>query len=129
MSILLVMALPSPANAADWVSISGSTFSSSSAWHVSENIRTKSGDSAVKAKFSSRPLLADGTSSDQLKFGIVHACCYPSYPIIGSIQYFSNSSERTLVSTLASGTQFRTTFARYTTCNNCNHNFAGQLYY
>ncbi|MBF0817693.1 hypothetical protein E4U02_14905 [Microbacterium paludicola] len=115
-----------PAAAASWTSISGTVFSDSDAWYYSSVIRTKRGGGKVSAKFSNLP--ACGSSANtQLRFAITKP---GTQTLIGGIQYFPViNDERTLASSVADGTQFRTTFSRYLSCTNSDHNFSGSLYY
>jgi hypothetical protein len=111
------------AQAASDHTISGSTFSSSEAWYYSTNVRTKEGAGNITARFSERPKLGNG-NSDLLKFAVVEVNSNVLIPG-ASIQYFDSSTSRTLATNVPNAKTFRNAYARYTTCNNCNHNFAG----
>lgn len=118
---------PATALAASWSNISGTTWSYSTEWFYSSNMRTKDGAGAIQAKFSVTPTLSNN-SNDQLKFGVAN---WGNNNPIGSFKYFyPDGIAQTLASSVANGTQFKTFYARYTTCTSgCTHTFSGQLYY
>lgn len=104
--------------------ISGSTYSSADVWYTSANYRTITNDEGgqVKVYISNFPSLSNG-NPDQLKWQTVNGSATSSVTYIGSSYGYYT------VGSWSAGVQFRNKYARYTTCNNCDHYFEGSIAY
>ncbi|MEV5818382.1 hypothetical protein ABUL04_21780 [Micromonospora harpali] len=118
---------PTAAQAALDIPISGSTYSSADVWYESANTRTVTNDNGgeIDVQMDSRPKLSNGSTSDQLKWQIRWG-----NNNVSNIIYISNSNwNRDISPYTPTGSWFWNRYARYTTCNNCNHNFSGNMNY
>jgi hypothetical protein len=113
-----VVMAPVAAFAASWHPIAGTCYSSG-AWYTSQNVRTKSGTSAVRVQFNNLP--AHG-----LKFYIRN---YNTGLRIGSIGYFPPLGPTTLASSVTGGRLFVNVFALKDGSGGGQYNFDGSEYY
>ncbi|WKU07263.1 hypothetical protein [Micromonospora sp. HUAS LYJ1] len=128
-SSLAIIAIPSPAQAGVLTlntPISGSTYSSSTTYYLSSEFRkvTLDRNGNVYVNLDSAPKLSNG-SADYMKWIIYITPNDSPVKVINQdpsawtdMGYFGPP-----------GTYFRNKFARGTTCNNCNHNFSGNMDY
>ncbi len=82
----------------------------------------------MEVKFSNLPTgCGNDVPNGTLQFAIVQST---ANTLIGNVAYASTLNYTyTLKSSVAGGTQFRTAFARYSTCTNVDQTFNGSLYY
>jgi hypothetical protein len=127
-TLVVGLAAPSPAFA-DYVSLSGTTYSDADAWYISSNYRTITsaygGD--IYLGIGTPPLMSDAQTGDQIKWRLIG-----NWGEIwdNKTTYHTGNSQQ-WINNKPVGWQFRNSFARYTTCqiNWCRHDFTGwELY-
>lgn len=120
--VLAVLVLPPVAHADLNVPISGSTYSDANTWYLSATFRQVTLDKGgyIQVNIDVAPKLSNG-SPDYMKWRIYIT---PNYGPIYAINQ-DPASWTNLGYYGPPGTFFRNSFARGTTCPNCNHNFSG----
>lgn len=120
----LTLLAPSPAQAASWNAISGSTYSEYNVWYYSSNQRFKVGEGQVQAKFTKVPNYSSGLP-DGLWLALVDL---NNNTLYGSVFHNASNTAKNQ-GLLPAGQGFKNAFTRAHTCYNCNHDFTGQEYY
>jgi hypothetical protein len=126
-TLLGVGLVSTPAFAATDVAISGSTYSSNDTWYLSSTYRTVTSVDGgyVSINIDVAPKL-NTNQPDYLQWRLHLG---PG----NYTQVFGLSQDPNAWTSLGyygpPGRQFKNVFARGTTCNNCNHNFSGNMTY
>lgn len=127
-TILSPVVFAAPAQAVYQTPISGSTYSSGTAWYLSTTWRTVSFSHGpyILLNINRAPRLSNGSSPDYMRWRINLNDSYngPTFAINQTPSGYTDLGYYG-----PPNLQFRNSFGRGTTCNNCDHDFTGHMTY